>query len=89
MPSTFLSMNQNGSNLVQVLLSIFSSYAENPGIFNFFKDSLLGNGRKWRRRVEGHLDRVALIILPQPEFHVWNDPSLSWSVLEKVMKCNS
>ena len=34
-------MNQNGSNLVQVLLSNISSYAENPGIFNFFKDSLM------------------------------------------------
>ena len=34
-------MNQNGSNLVQVLLSNISSYAENPGIFNFFKDSLV------------------------------------------------
>ena len=32
MPSTFLSVNQNGSNLVQTLLSIISSYAENPGI---------------------------------------------------------
>ena len=41
MLSTFFSVNQNGSNLVQVLLSNISSYAENPGIFNFFKDSLV------------------------------------------------
>ena len=39
--STFLSMFQNGSNLVESLLSTIPSYSELPGIFNFQKDRLL------------------------------------------------
>ena len=41
MTGTFLSVNQNGSNFAQALLSTIWSYTENPGIFNFFEDTLL------------------------------------------------
>ena len=40
MCSTFLSLFQNGSNLVESFLNIIRSYAETPGIFDFKKDQL-------------------------------------------------
>ena len=43
-PSTFLSLIQNGSNLVESFLNIIRSYAETPGIFDFKKDQLMGGG---------------------------------------------
>ena len=41
MCSTFLSLFQNGSNLVESFLNIIRSYAETPGIFDFKKDQLV------------------------------------------------
>ena len=41
MCSTFLSLFQNGSNLVESFLNIIRSYAETPGIFYFKKDQLM------------------------------------------------
>ena len=43
MCSTFLSLFQNGSNLVESFLNIIRSYAETPGIFDFKKDQLITN----------------------------------------------
>ena len=39
--STFFSLFQNGSNLVESFLNIIRSYAETPGIFDFKKDQLM------------------------------------------------
>ena len=40
-PAPFFLPYQNGSNLVESLLSTISSFAEIPGIFDFWKDQLL------------------------------------------------
>ena len=40
-PAPFFLPYKNGSNLVESLLSTISSFAEIPGIFDFWKDQLL------------------------------------------------
>ena len=40
-PAPFFLPYQNGSNLVESLLSTISSFAEIPGIFDFWKDQLV------------------------------------------------
>ena len=42
-PAPFFLPYQNGSNLVESLLSTISSFAEIPGIFDFWKDQLVYN----------------------------------------------
>ena len=42
-PAPFFLLYQNGSNVVESLLSTISSFAEIPGIFDFWKDQLLAS----------------------------------------------
>ena len=61
MCSTFLSLFQNGSNLVESFLNIIRSYAETPGIFDFKKDQLLYSSLPSKSRLsEGWLNFYGL-----------------------------